>query len=138
MNEGGKKEGMKEYELTVLTVNETEAVLFGSDIDMIHTEGPKSVALGYPIKKHTSAFLRVYIFYALPSVADVLNKAVAANQRILRHILVTPAIMTRRREAIHEQKSASIEIARPPLPEAVSNEALEAALENILTTNESR
>ena len=125
----------KEYELAVLTVGETEAVAFGAGIEMVQKDGPKPVALGYAIKKHQSAFLWVYVFNALPSDADELNKIVSADQGILRHLMVTPAVMSRRREPAHEAKSAQADV-RPVSPEAVSNEALEAALENILETKE--
>ncbi len=134
MDSVSEKDDLKEYELAVITAGEAEAVTFGAGIEMVQKDGPKPIALGYAIKKHASAFLWVYVFNALPAVADELNKVVSADQGILRHLMITPAIMARRREPVREQKIA--DSVRPVSPEAVSNKALEAALENILETNE--
>ncbi len=136
MDSVSEKDDLKEYELAVITAGEAEAVTFGVGIEMVQKDGPKPVALGYPIKKHASAFLWVYVFRALPAVADELNKAVSTNQGILRHLMITPAIMARRREPARESKAT--DTVRPVSPEAVSNKALEVALESILETNESR
>ena len=134
MDSVSEKDIMKEYELAVLAAGEAEQVAFPAGIEIVQKDGPKPVALGYAIKKHASAFLWVYVFNAAPEAADLLNKAVAADQSVLRHLMITPAIMARRREPAHEQKPA--ETSRPVSPEAVSNAALEAALENMLETNE--
>jgi ribosomal protein S6 len=92
--------------------------------------------LGYPIKKHESAFLSVYIVKAFPSDAVLMEEAVRVNPAVLRHLMITPPVMTRRRDA-REPKPEKQDV-RPSSPEAVSNEALEAALENIQGGNESR
>ena len=103
-------------------------------IELIKKEGPKSVPLGYPIKKHESAFLAVYVVKATPEDAVAMEEVVRTNATVLRHILITPPVMKRRRDA-RAEKSEKREEVRPASPEAVSNAALEAALETIQGTN---
>ena len=133
----GEKRDARLYELAVLTTHETDAIAFGPAIELIKKEGLKSVPLGYPIKKHESAFLAVYVVQATPEDAVLMEEAVRINTAVLRHILITPPVMTRRRDA-RVEKSEKREETRSPSPEAVSNAALEVALETIQGTNESR
>lgn len=120
----------KEYELAVLSADEAYEVSFASGIEVLQKEGPKSVPLGYAIKKHISAFLRAYVLRMLPQTAAGLNRVVEADQAVLRHLLVTPPIVVRRRERETEVREKG-EPVRPTSPESVSNAALEAVLENI-------
>ena len=130
----GEKRDARLYELTVLTTHETDAIAFGPEIELIKKEGPKSVPLGYPIKKHESAFLAVYVVQATPEDAVLMEEAVRINTAVLRHILITPPVMTRRRDA-RVEKSEKREETRSASPEAVSNAALEVALETIQGTH---
>lgn len=138
MNSEAEAAEKREYELAVLAVDEGYETPIGKDIEVVQKDGPKSVPLAYPIKKHLSAYLRVYILRALPQAADELNKSVEADQLVLRHLLITPPIAVRRREVPAGEREAKAEAVRPTSPEAVSNAALEAALGAMLDTNESQ
>ncbi len=162
-----EKRDARLYELAVLTVGEKEDMSFAPGIEVIRKEGPKSVPLGYPIKKHESAFLTVYIVKAIPEDAVMMEDMVRIKPAILRHILISSPIMTRRRDArlsrarlnstdsassssaqrdgsglvvdkADEMKAEKREEAKPFSPEVASNAALEAALETIQGANESR
>ena len=122
------------YELAVLTVSDKTELALGANIEVVRKDGPKSVPLGYPIKKHESAYLTVYVVKASPEDALVMEEAVRINTAVLRHILITPPVMTRRRDA--REPKADKQETKPLSPEAVSNAALEAALETIQGTNE--
>lgn len=135
MDSVAEKRDARLYELAVLAVRETDAIAFSPEIELIKKEGPKSVPLGYPIKKHESAFLTVYVVSATPEDAVIMAETVRINAAVLRHIVITPPVMTRRRDA-RAEKSDKREEVRPASPESVSNAALEAALETIQGTNE--
>lgn len=136
MDEEIKESSEREYEVAALFVNELDEPVFGGDINIIQKDGPKLVALAYPIKKHRSAFLRVYLLQCTGVVAQELEMALNHDQKIIRHLLITPPIMTRRKdkhvEGEYEQESAKTAYVTPAHPTAVSNEALEEALEKIL------
>ncbi len=131
------KDEKREYELAVIAAEESYEAVFGATIEIVQKEGPKPIALAYPIKKHLSAYMRVYVFQALPADAATLNASIEADQSILRHMMITPAIAVRRESRAHEAKPRG-EAVRPNSPEAVSNAALEAALETIQGTDESK
>lgn len=134
MDSAAEKKDARLYELAVLTVSDKDVLELGANVEVVRKDGPKSVPLGYPIKKHESAYLTVYVVKASPEDALVMEEAVRINTAVLRHILITPPVMTRRRDA-REPKAEKQEV-RPSSPEAVSNAALEAALETIQGTNE--
>ena len=129
-----EKRDARLYELAVLTVSNTAELALGANVEIVRKDGPKSVPLGYPIKKHESAYLTVYVIKASPEDAVVMEEAVRINTAVLRHILITPPVMTRRRDA--REPKADKQETKPLSPEAVSNAALEAALETIQGTNE--
>lgn len=136
MDEEIKESSEREYEVAALFVNELDEPVFGGDINIIQKEGPKLVALAYPIKKHRSAFLRVYLVQCAGVAAQELAMSLNHDQKIIRHLLITPPIMTRRTdkraEEKYEEEPAKTAHATPAHPAAVSNEALEEALEKIL------
>lgn len=134
MDSAVEKRDARLYELAVLTVSDKVELTFGADIEVVRKDGPKSVPLGYPIEKHESAFLTVYVIKASPEDAVIMEEIVRTNTAVLRHILITPPVMTRRRDA--REPKADKQETRPMSPEAVSNAALEAALETIQGTNE--
>lgn len=136
MDSAVEKKDARLYELAVLTVSDKDVLELGTDIEVVRKDGPKSVPLGYPIKKHESAFLTVYVVKAAPEDALVMEEAVRTNTHVLRHILITPPVMTRRGD--RREPKADKQETRPLSPEAVSNAALEAALETIQGTNESQ
>lgn len=131
-----EKKDARLYELAVLTAGNNNILEFHANVEIIKKEGPKSVPLGYPIKKHESAYLTVYVVKTSPEDAVAIEKSVRTNMTVLRHILITPPVMTRRRDA-REPKVDKQEM-KPLSPEAASNAALEAALETIQGTNESK
>lgn len=136
MDEEIKESGEREYEIAVLFVNELDEPVFGRDIEIIQKDGPKLVALAYPIKKHRSAFLRVYLLRCAGVAAQELAIALNRDQKIIRHLLITPPIIKRHKDkhAEEEYKEEPVKTAHamPAHPAAVSNEALEEALEKIL------
>ena len=125
----------REYELAVLMANEAEAPSFGDGVEVVRTEGPKTISLAYPIKKHTSVALFVYILRCLPEVAAGLNASLQSQHSILRHLLITPPIHARRGPEpivpLPEKKEEKV-IPRPAQPDTITNQALEEALEKIL------
>ncbi len=134
MDSAVEKRDARLYELAVLTVSDKTELSLGTNIEVVRKDGPKSVPLGYPIKKHESAYLTVYVVKASPEDAVVMEEVVRTNTAVLRHILITPPVMTRRRDA--REPKADKQETKPSSPEAVSNAALEAALETIQGTNE--
>lgn len=134
MDSAVEKRDVRLYELAVLTVSDKVELALGANVEVVKKDGPKSVPLGYPIKKHESAYLTVYVVKASPEDAVIMEEVVRTNTAVLRHILITPPVMTRRRDP-REPKPEKVET-RPMSPEAVSNAALEAALETIQGTNE--
>ena len=134
MDSAVEKRDARLYELAVLTVSDKTELSLGTNIEVVRKDGPKSVPLGYPIKKHESAYLTVYVVKATPEDAVVMEEVVRTNTAVLRHILITPPVMTRRRDA--REPKADKQETKPLSPEAVSNAALEAALETIQGTNE--
>lgn len=134
MDSAVEKRDARMYELAVLTVSDKAELALGANIEVVRKDGPKSVPLGYPIKKHESAYLTVYVIKASPEDAVIMEEVVRTNTAVLRHILITPPVMTRRRDA--REPKADKQETKPSSPEAVSNAALEAALETIQGTNE--
>lgn len=136
MDEEIQGSGEREYEVAALFVNELDEPVFGGDITIIQKDGPQLVALAYPIKKHRSAFLRVYLLQCARVAAQALAHALNHDQKIIRHLLITPPIVTRRKDKRAEgelkEESATMARATPAHPTAVSNEVLEEALEKIL------
>lgn len=133
-------DGRRDYEIAVLMAHEADEPSWGENIAIIQKEGPKNVSLAYPIKKHLSATLRVYIIRCLPQAAQALNALLGSSQAIVRHLLITPPIMTRRRmpqSVVRESVPAPQGgLAKPVPPEMVSNKTLEEVLEKILEHNE--
>lgn len=124
----------KAYELAAMLVQETDepkvVELLGA-VEIIHKEGPRAVNLTYPIKKHESAVMFVYQFMATPEKAEEINQQLKLIKEswLLRSLLITPPIKpSRRQERPLEPKEVEV---KPSAP-AVTNEALEQALKEIL------
>ncbi len=144
MEQDVHQEDTREYEIAVIMTNDADEPIFSSAIQVIQKDGPKAVVLGYAIKKHTSGFLRIYIVRCVPAVAHELNGSLQSNKAVIRHLLITPPTITRRRDipmreqSPGKQEGEKIEtMASPARSEAISNEALEQALGKILENNES-
>lgn len=91
----------KEYELAALVTNEAvEAELDnllkdipgGGSVEVCEKQPARAVVLAYPIKKHSSATLLVYILKADPSVIENVKKALGFKEGVLRSMIVTPPI----------------------------------------------
>lgn len=95
----------------------------------------QEVKLAYPIKKQTSAYFGCLQFEFLPQDIDKLSEALKLQPAILRHLIVTPLMVTKVVRKAAERKSETPEIVRPvPASKAtvLTNEALEERLEEIL------
>ncbi len=131
----------KQYELAVLLDDESaEGVvadfLTKNQVEIYQKDGPKTINLAYPIKKHTTAFLVVYYFYSLSSHIKLIESELRLQSHILRFLLITPPIQklqktSRTDNEIKTNSPVSVDV-NPPKTESVSNEVLEEALEKIL------
>jgi hypothetical protein len=132
MEDDGVKD-KRQYELAVLLDNENAALGLLDGIVVDHKEGPKLVRLAYPIKKHTSAYLATYYFFAEPNLVPALKEQVQTKPDVLRSLWVTPPIPRAQRpvQPADESRNVVVDI-KPPRTEAVTNEALEETLEKIL------
>ena len=103
---------------------------------------PASIRLAYPLKKHETAYFGYIHFMALPSAVKSVKEALAHDAKVLRSLILTPAVklMVReprpdRSETVPKDKEKPVgAIAeQKPAPEKVmTNEALEKKLEEIL------
>lgn len=145
MEQEVRQEDTREYEIAVIMAQDVDEPIFGPAIQVMQKDGPKAVVLRYAIKKHTSGFLRTYIARCVPAVAHELNASLQSNKAVIRHLLITPPTITRRRDiqtreqSLGKQEGEKVEtMVSPVRAEAISNEALEQALGKILETNESQ
>ena len=134
---------LRDYEIAVLMANELDEPLFGEGVEIVEKEGPKAIQLAYPIKKHASASLRVYVVRCSPENAAGIAALLKSNASVIRHLLITPPIVPRRRiapaaDAGERSVPKSDSAKQAGSSSAVSNQALEAALTKILDTNESQ
>lgn len=133
-------EDTRDYEVAVLMANDTDEPSFEGGIAVIQKEGPQMVALAYPIKNHASATLRVYIIRCAPNIARGLDASLKSHQAIIRHLIITPPVMTSRRmpQSVVREREPILknEPAKPASSEAVSNKTLEEVLEKILEHHE--
>lgn len=126
----------RNYELAVLLDNETAEpaiadFLAKNQAEVYQKEGPKTVNLAYPIKKHASAALVVYCFSAPTEVVPTLKEDLKMQPNVLRSLLITPPVLKSKKIVVRESRPISVDI-KPPRTEAVTNEALEETLEKIL------
>ena len=126
-----ENESQKPYELAVMLVQETDepmvAELLGA-VEVFHKDGPKNAGLAYPIKKHENAVMFVYQFMATPEKAIEIHQQLDKQDWLIRSLLITPPIKISRRQQKPPEPQAEV---KPTAP-AVTNEALEQALKEIL------
>lgn len=128
----------RNYELAVLLDNESKepavaGFLVKNNAEVYQKEGPKSVNLAYPIRKHTSAALVVYCFSALPETIPMMKNDLKTQPNILRSLLITPPIAKAKKAVTRSEVKQPISIdIKPSRTEVVTNEALEETLEKIL------
>ncbi len=126
-----ENESKKSYELAVMLAQETDepmaAELLGA-VEVFNKEGPRIVSLAYPIKKHESAIMFVYQFMATPEKAAEIHQQFDKQNWLLRSLLITPPIKV----SHHQQRPSEPPTEVKPIAPAVTNEALEQALKEIL------
>ena len=127
-----KNEGFKD-ELAKILTN------FGAEIS--ESGAMSRIKLAYPIKKEASAFFSYIYFSGQPEIVEKISDNLKLNSEILRHIIiVAPAIRQTiqtpvkrmRRSMVSERPVEKTEIRKPKPQAALSNEALEKKLEEIL------
>ncbi|MFH0926233.1 MAG: 30S ribosomal protein S6 [bacterium] len=88
----------KEYELVALVDNETTEVELDKFLaddekaEVFNKMPAKLLNLAYPIKKHNSATMLVYHFYALPEKIIEIKKGLIFQPHVLRSLITTPII----------------------------------------------
>ena len=140
MSDESELKDKKEYELAAMlseevVAAEVEAVIRKYGGEMASPARVTSLRLAYPLKKHDSAFFAVFIFTALPGAVKFVKEDLALNPKVLRSLILTPPVKVVPREPRAprvEKKEGALEVAAKPAEVAVSNEALEKKLEEIL------
>ncbi len=136
----------KEYELAVLVKNEEDLAALASlvrqhNVDTAVELRPKRLTLAYEIKKQKEAVFAYGMFRAAPADAKNLEQDLQARGDVLRFMIMKaspvaamPAIVTdgsapaRRRPRVGYPAPE----VKPAAPKALSNEALEKKIEEIL------
>ncbi len=123
-------ESQKEYEIAFLLSSleaerDFEGALRQNHAEFTYQKSAVEQRLAYPIKKHTSAYFGFYNFKTDPANIKAMKDTLALNANVLRYMIITPPV-----------KIVSVSTqARPekkPAAAAVSNQALEEKLEEIL------
>ncbi len=130
-------ERLREYELAYLGVAEDASaalvnVLKARGIEPASQRAPALIQLAYPIKKRPSAYFGWFQFVASPDTADQIVRDLKHEASVLRSLLVTsplkPAVASAKPERIEQASKPEV----VPEPQALTNEALEQKLEEIL------
>ncbi len=131
----------KEYELSFVLADETgvsevDQVLARYGAEVSFRSPVTLIRLAYPIKKHESAYFGFVYFTVLPDAPAKIRGSLALAPKVLRSIMITPPMrqpVREPREARGIKREEAVIPAPAPKPEtAVSNEALEKKLEEIL------
>jgi len=137
----------KNYELAILVKTEEElvgiAAFLGQHSATITGEPKvKKLTLSYPVKKQREAVFASYLFSAEPANAKALEKDLSLRQDILRSmIIIPPKPQSQESRPMGEMPGVRRPMVRTPrpavgtkpaAPAAISNEALEKKLEEIL------
>ncbi|OGY56399.1 MAG: hypothetical protein A2Y84_01855 [Candidatus Colwellbacteria bacterium RBG_13_48_8] len=135
-----KQEQAKSYEISFLAHGE-EAVgavikhLSQLGAEILGEEKIEQITLAYPIKKYTTAHFGCIRFSLNPDDVKSLKDTLKFEEGILRYLIVTPPIF--KEESGQPKKSKYFQTddksreTFPPAGGAVSNEALEAKLEEL-------
>lgn len=137
-------EDKKIYELCYLLTSpdaeeEVLALLSQHEGQLLHQGKISEIRLAYPINKQEAALFGFLQFNALPENVVKLSKTLSFNKKILRYIVMNLPLRavvskTQEPEAAPSRVEQVIRPAepRPVKPEALTNEALEEKLEEIL------
>ena len=125
----------KEYELAFLLTSEETldfllAALKKHTITPSYQSPVNQIRLAYPIQKNDSAFFGFFHFEALPETILKVKNELALNAGLIRFLIVTPPSRLPAREKRIIQRTPESKPSEPV--EALSNEALEQKLEEIL------
>ena len=132
----------KHYEIAFLAASEDAAQELVSLLKRHHAEitqeGPlKRIRLAYKIKKETQAHFGFLQFRALPDVAKALEQELRTKQSVLRFLVVKLPKTAPRKVNLEPFTKPSRPVTRTtplakPVVPALSNEALEKKIEEIL------
>lgn len=135
----------KKYEIGFLAKNEVFKdellkLLIGFGAVITDNGNISRIRLAYPIKKETLAFFGYIHFSGQPDIVKKISDNLRLNLEILRHMIIAaPAVQQsikfiprKPRRAVPFGKPAEIEVKKPKIRQALSNEALEKKLEEIL------
>lgn len=137
----------KEYEISFVLSGEDGATEIERELSAIGAEvtfksPAASTRLAYPLKKHETAYFGYTHFMALPAGIKVLKEALAHNPKVLRSLILTPAVKPVAREprpahadaaVARDREKKPVSAAEPkPVEKLITNEALEKKLEEIL------
>jgi len=128
----------KEYELSFLLIKSEalaliESVLQKEQGELLEKSELKEIKLAYPIKKQSSAYFGYIHFRLVPEAAPRLREQLKLTADVLRFLLITPPIIkpssANRKPTASEKPVTPLDV---PMPQVLSNEALEKKLEEIL------
>lgn len=123
-------EDKRDYEIAFLldsaeAEKELADVLRGYSAEFLNQKAATETRLAYAIKKHSSAFFGFYHFRMNPENIKPIKETLILNPKVLRYLIITPPIkITASQPGVRPEKRAA--------PQALSNEALEEKLEEIL------
>lgn len=136
-----KKEGVRAYEVAFIGALEGVGdsvlnVIQGvGGIEVIHTEPVKPIVLAYDIAKQSNGFFGYVQYTGTPDTVRKLSAALDGKKDILRYLIIKDPIIRRVHEARPESVTSDVPVsqsAKEPSREHLTNEDLEAKLEEIL------
>lgn len=133
----------KSYEISFLVRNENDVQAVLSHLSRIGAEilnegNASEIKLAYPIKKTHSACFGWICFDVVPEKIAELNSALMLDEKIIRHLVITPPITKTEKKRSGKSSPARTEAATDSAQTAgsnsgeLSNEELEKKLEEIL------
>lgn len=127
----------KEYEISFLLTEEAALADIGKALKNAGAETSiaataSMIRLAYPLKKHENAYFGFIHFSAMPDAVAKIKADLAHNAKVLRSLILTPPVkVPPRAERPGKPKQDTAEVEAKP-EGAMSNEALEKKLEEIL------
>ncbi len=133
----------KSYEISFLVRNESDVQAILSHLSRIGAEilnegNVSEVRLAYPINKLHSANFGWICFDVVPEKIAELNSALRLDEKIMRHLVITPPITKTEKKRPAKPSPAKTETASDSVQTSssnsgeISNEELEKKLEEIL------
>ncbi len=140
MSEDALLRDKKEYEISFVLSEESgtaevEKALRNAGAEMSGVLTASAIRLAYPIKKHENAYFGFMHFSAMPDAILKVKSELAHNPKVLRLLVLTPPVKHPVRSERVSPGTKPVSVVSEVLvkPEgAVSNEALEKKLEEIL------